>query len=316
MTKIIAFAGRKQSGKNTCSNFLHGMEMTALELIDYFKINEETNGKLLVPMVLNDEYGEGIFDLENKSHEMVSYLNERVWPWIKAYSFADNLKQKVCIDVLGLSWEQCYGTDEQKNSLTHLKWEDMPGVITTDRLFSFDGYETSGGFGLMEDFSDIDIKNDTQIYNKLKEEPEYFNNYKCMNDEFIFHTAGIMTTREVMQHVGTDIFRRMYPNVWIDSTLKKIEKEGPALAIITDCRFVNEAEAIKKVGGIVVKLTRQVGDGDTHKSESEIDQYDEYDIVIENHDMTIAQQNEALFTLLCEMEDLHYDISMVNKVKV
>lgn len=265
MTKIIAFAGRKQSGKNTCSNFLHGMEMTALELIDYFKINEETNGKLLVPMVLNDEYGEGIFDLENNSPEMVSYLNANVWPWVKAYSFADNLKQKVCIDVLGLSWEQCYGTDEQKNGKTHIKWEDVPKTYTGER--------------------------------------------KPMK-------KGYMTAREVMQYVGTDIFRRMYPNVWIDSTLKKIEKEGPALAIITDCRFVNEAEAIKKAGGIVVKLTRQVGDGDTHQSESEIDQYDEYDIVIENHDMTIAQQNEALFTLLCEMEDLHYDISMVNKVKV
>ena len=47
----------------------------------------------------------------------------------KIYSFADALKEKVCIDVMGLSKEQCYGTDEQKNTLTGYRWENLPQEI-------------------------------------------------------------------------------------------------------------------------------------------------------------------------------------------
>lgn len=40
-------------------------------------------------------------------------------------AFADLLKS-FCIDVLGLEHKQCYGSDEEKNTLTKYKWEDTP----------------------------------------------------------------------------------------------------------------------------------------------------------------------------------------------
>src|SRR5688572_6769865 len=43
---------------------------------------------------------------------------------VKIYSFSDPLK-KFCIDVLGLDHIQCYGSDDDKNSLTHIIWDDM-----------------------------------------------------------------------------------------------------------------------------------------------------------------------------------------------
>lgn len=56
---------------------------------------------------------------------------------VKIYSFADKLKQ-FAVECLGLSEAQCYGTDDDKNSFTKLKWEDMPGVTScTDNEIDF-----------------------------------------------------------------------------------------------------------------------------------------------------------------------------------
>jgi len=51
---------------------------------------------------------------------------------VKIYSYADVLKEKVCIEVLGLTREQCYGTDEQKNTLTQYKWSNFPEEVLRD----------------------------------------------------------------------------------------------------------------------------------------------------------------------------------------
>lgn len=45
----------------------------------------------------------------------------------KIYSFADPLKQDICMNILGLTYDQCYGSDNDKNTLTTLRWADMPG---------------------------------------------------------------------------------------------------------------------------------------------------------------------------------------------
>jgi hypothetical protein len=47
-------------------------------------------------------------------------------------SFADHLK-KFCIDVLGLDYSQCYGSDEEKNTLTIYRWDDTPWGLASDR---------------------------------------------------------------------------------------------------------------------------------------------------------------------------------------
>ena len=44
---------------------------------------------------------------------------------VEEYSFADPLK-RFLINVFGLSYEQCYGTDEEKNSSTNIIWGNLP----------------------------------------------------------------------------------------------------------------------------------------------------------------------------------------------
>lgn len=189
MTKIIAFAGRKQSGKTTCSE--------------------------AVAEVFSGMFGSDTAVL---------------------YNFADPLKKDICMNILGLTHDQCYGSDESKNELVNCYWENKQ-----------------------------------------------------------------LTAREVMQFVGTDIFRKLQTNVWADATISKITKDNFPLAIIADCRFPNEVEAIKKAGGIVIKLTRNPHNSD-HDSETALDadRYDQsnFDMIIMNHAMEIPEQIRCVLKFL------------------
>ena len=185
MNKIIAFAGRKQSGKTTSAEFVSNL---------FYQFGDS-----------------------------------------KIYNFADPLKN-LCIDILGLEYNQCYGSDEDKNQLVNCYWDNKQ-----------------------------------------------------------------LTAREVLQIVGTDMFRKMQNHVWSNATIRQILREQPNVAIIADCRFPNEVDAIKNVGGIVIKLTRNPYNSN-HASEIALDpdQYDQFnfDLIIENNDISITEQNKIIFYFL------------------
>lgn len=189
MTKIIAFAGRKQSGKTTCSMFVQ------------------------------------------------EYLGAA-----KIYNFADPLKRDICMNILGLTYDQCYGDDIDKNTPTDVFWNG---------------------------------KN--------------------------------LTAREVMQFVGTDLFRKMKQDVWASATINKIKKEQSPIAIIADCRFPNEVDAIKDIGGLVIKLNRNPYNSD-HPSETALDapgyNQENFDIVVNNDTITIEEQNQIILKFLTEKDIL------------
>ena len=116
-----------------------------------------------------------------------------------------------------------------------------------------------------------------------------------------------MTAREVMQYVGTDFFRKIYPNVWVDSTIRKIKKDSPELAVIVDCRFPNEVEGIQSAGGKVIRLSRNIfGNEDQHPSETALDEYEGFDATINNQNMSVGEQNEALYNQLAEWDIVRF----------
>lgn len=266
---IIGLCGRKQSGKGTAVNFITGLNLVALGIVkDNFSIDEK--GMLNVTDIFGDTDFEGIFDVNRGTPAMVEFLSKNLDPYMKVYNFADMLKQEVCMKILGLTFEQCYGTDEQKNSLTILKWEDMPGMVTPSEIVSL--------------FLQAAV--DGTYYEELLTTPL---------------KTGLMTAREVMQYVGTNIFRKMYGDVWAASTIRRIIDEESSSALITDCRFPNEVEAIQKAGGKVIRLTRDPHH-DTHYSETALDKenfdWSKFDAVIDNANMSIEEQNVELYKIL------------------
>lgn len=92
-----------------------------------------------------------------------------------------------------------------------------------------------------------------------------------------------MTVREVMQFVGTELFRtQLDPDIWVKSIFKK-HYEDNAVVIVADCRFPNEAQ-FGKEQGLLISIKRNTGlKTDGHKSETALDDYSDYDACIENN---------------------------------
>ena len=226
---IIGISGKKQAGKTTVANIIHGEILLKNNMIVDYNINE--SGKLIIKTKNSKgQEGWGEFDIERKDEAFVEYAHYNMWPYVKLYNFADPVKD-MCINLFGFTYEQAYGTDEQKNEiLPDIRWEDMPRFQNMK---------------LMKKMP-IDAKKSW----KWRE--------------------GEMTAREFMQFFGTDIMRKIHPNVWANACLNKITKEGSDLAVIADVRFPNEVEAINKAGGKVLRLERNIHN-DGHDSEVALD---------------------------------------------
>ena len=122
---ILGISGKKQAGKTTVANIIHGEVLVKNNMIRDYNINE--NGKLLIRTTnAQGEEGWGEFDIERKDEPFVEYAHYNMWPHVKLYNFADSLKD-MCINLFGFTYEQAYGTNEQKDqSVSHLLWKNMP----------------------------------------------------------------------------------------------------------------------------------------------------------------------------------------------
>ena len=113
--------------------------------------------------------------------------------------------------------------------------------------------------------------------------------------ETVVHQNYNMNCRQLMQFVGTDLFRNnLDQNVWINIVNDKVKKlildinSGTQTLkhvkgiIISDVRFDNEAQFIKSIGGTIVKINRNVAiESSNHQSERGISIATDY--VIENN---------------------------------
>lgn len=92
-----------------------------------------------------------------------------------------------------------------------------------------------------------------------------------------------MTPRKLLQLVGTECGRNIiHPSIWINALLSKYNKDFSKW-IVTDVRFKNEAEAVKSKGGILIRINRETGLSDNHPSETDLDEYPEWDFIIDNN---------------------------------
>lgn len=122
---ILGISGKKQAGKTTIANIIHGEVLLKNGLVKDYNVNEK--GKLIVNTVnAQGKDGWGEFDIERKDEQFVEYAHYNMWPYVKLYNFADSLKD-MCINLFGFTYDQAYGTNEQKNEkVKHLLWTNMP----------------------------------------------------------------------------------------------------------------------------------------------------------------------------------------------
>lgn len=79
-----------------------------------------------------------------------------------------------------------------------------------------------------------------------------------------------VTARNMMQTLGTEWGRNMiHHELWLRSLERRI-RQRPRV-VITDVRFNNEAEFVKRLGGVVVQVERTSQVTDAHASEAGVD---------------------------------------------
>jgi hypothetical protein len=101
----------------------------------------------------------------------------------------------------------------------------------------------------------------------------------------------LLTPRFALQTLGTEWGRNCYENIWADLGVRRAQDwleayrncdcydacdcSAPRIAVLTDCRFVNEAKAVRDAGGLVWKIERPgaglSGPSGCHPSELELE---------------------------------------------
>ena len=76
-------------------------------------------------------------------------------------------------------------------------------------------------------------------------------------DEWWSERLGLdITPRWVLQYWGTEVCRNAFhKDIWVASVENKLRQTDENI-VITDCRFVNEVNSIKSVGGITMRVSR------------------------------------------------------------
>jgi len=91
--------------------------------------------------------------------------------------------------------------------------------------------------------------------------------------------------RPMLQWWGAD-FRRHYKgeSYWLDKMLRKMRSVAdPEMLVITDVRYPNEADLVKKAGGIMLRVERETGLEDAHSSENLLDDFEGFDYRLTNN---------------------------------
>lgn len=257
---IIGISGKKGSGKDTVA-----------KILQYFTLPED---------VRTISIEEWVYEL--MYHETVS---ENLSTYLENKKFADKLKDCVSL-LLGIPrWKLEH--EEYKQQLLPESWD----------LWVL---EHQAGLSL----------------HTTKEEAQIIVNYLRLPEEEYRLEKESMTIRDFLQIMGTDAMRDcVHPNIWINTlyqdyqpvsmtniakkstkgnTTKIIKEPTWPSWVVSDVRFLNEVMSIKNgvLGSppadndfrFLVRVNRPERDleKDEHQSETELDDYQNWDYVIEN----------------------------------
>lgn len=109
---------------------------------------------------------------------------------------------------------------------------------------------------------------------------EFYELRPDLRNEPVYVSSG-MTPTEVWVHVGKAM-REVHADVWVDWVLKQTRLDPVDLILISDLRFPNEARAVRRVGGLCVKVVRPDAALPVHGADNEFDATFRWDAVLVN----------------------------------
>lgn len=108
--------------------------------------------------------------------------------------------------------------------------------------------------------------------------PKYYEKHPNEKDVVIPMLGRSM--REIWIKYGNDV-RAIYPLTWVDLALIH---DSNNILLITDLRYINEAEAIKKRGGVLIRIDRDDIPQHDDIADSNLASYNDWDYIIKNND--------------------------------
>lgn len=91
--------------------------------------------------------------------------------------------------------------------------------------------------------------------------------------------------RKLLQEFGEGIRQTVDKNFWVNSLLSQYDNSQNW--IISDVRYVEEANAILDRDGILIRINRDTGFYDIHISEISLDDFENFGYVIDNNDKSL-----------------------------
>jgi hypothetical protein len=144
--------------------------------------------------------------------------------------------------------------------------------------------------------------------------------YGALKDKVDSHWG--VAPRWCLQWLGTEIFRSRFPDIWIRRLRRDIMNflsiNGQRPIVVTDVRFRDEAEALKRLGAVLVRIERTRGApepgihplpfGTTyHPSEIDLDGWEGWRAGRGNHVLRNDGSLKKLYSGLNEVLALHTD---------
>jgi ABC-type oligopeptide transport system ATPase subunit len=127
-----------------------------------------------------------------------------------------------------------------------------------------------------------------------------------------------ITPRMILQMIGTEFGRDMLgENIWIESLRKRSENKN---IVISDVRFVNEAENIKNSGGILIRIKRGMDpsylnaiDNIKFNNQNKLKEYmkEKYPMVHEANYMIGLLKPDYIITNDNSIDDLHNKVDSI-----
>ena len=258
VANLIGISGKIGSGKDTVGNIVNYLIAKKYwKAIDWDFYSLEGDEKKVEKLLLDE------FPVKTR-YDIGLFVNKK---------FADKIKDMVC-SLIGCSRADLEDREFKEKELS----EEWRRYFVTKRGFT------------------------TKSYIDKSEIKKYAESTDDLGKDYLVQSE-ILTPRKLLQLLGTECGRQIiHPNIWVNALfanyqieVKSIKEVGLPKWIITDVRFPNEAQAIKDRGGIVIRVNRPCKTCNkcgTHKmncrprkehpSETALDDYKEFDIVIDN----------------------------------
>ena len=250
---------------------------------------KDTVGKIIRILTSSPHFtNEAVLDFLEKD------LYESEWQIKK---FADKLKDIVCT-ILNCSREQLEDGEFKETKLGE-EWDKFKVVRT--KITKFERIDETFYFSTIEEANKFKLNNLNY---------DYFGEIEKVE----------MTPRLMLQLLGTGCGREIiHPDIWCNLLMNeykpsqllvsKIRRKGSIISpqkleeslpnwIITDTRFENELEAVKKRGGITIRVNRPGLTKSNHLSETSLDSA-EFDYEIDNNG-TISDLIDKIRNILIE----------------